>query len=236
MNDQSAPAIGERARNRLGRQQACGVLGLIAQASFMVGWLVSETWQGHRYSPVKHNISDLQAVTAPHAWFPITCFAIGGLGTFAFATFGLRPALRAAGTTAAYAPWLLALAALALGNSFPQIPCRLADPGCSAHNQLHSPGGMTDAILSGAAFFVLVLTPFPLWRRLAVLPQWRKLKPVMLAARIVGPACFLAFAICSSMPSTPAVGLIERILVTTSVLWVSALAIELIVASPAPST
>lgn len=236
MNDQSAAGGGDCAGNRSGRQQAWGVLGLIAQASFMLGWLVAETWQGPRYSLVKHNISDLQAATAPHAWFPITCFAIGGLGTFAFAIFGLRPALRDAGTTAAYAPWLLALAALALGNSFPQIPCRLADPGCSAHHQLHSPGGMTDAIVSGAAFFVLVFTPFPLWRRLAVLPQWRQLKPVMLVARIVGPACFLAFAICSSMHSTPAVGLIERILVTTCVLWVSALAIELIVASPAPST
>ena len=31
-----------------------------------------------RYSLVKHSISDLQAATAPHAWFPIACFAIGG--------------------------------------------------------------------------------------------------------------------------------------------------------------
>lgn len=236
MNSQSAAAVGERSGNGLGRQRAWGVLGLIAQASFMLGWLVAETWQGPRYSLVKHSISDLQAATAPHAWFPISCFAIGGLGTFTFAIFGLRPALRAACTTAAYAPWLLALAALALGNSFPQIPCRLADPGCSPHLQLHSPGGWTDAIVSGVAFLVLVLTPFPMWRRLAVLPQWRQLKPVMLAARVIGPACFLAFAISSSIHSTPGVGLIERILVTTSVVWISALAIELIVLSPAPST
>jgi hypothetical membrane protein len=101
MNGQSAAAVGDRAGNRWSRQQARGVLGLVAQASFMLGWLVAETWQGPRYSLVKHNISDLQAATAPHAWFPITCFAIGGLGTFAFATFGLRPALRDAGTTAA---------------------------------------------------------------------------------------------------------------------------------------
>ena len=91
---------------------------------------------------------------------------------------------------------------------------------------------MTDAIVSREwHFLVLVLTPFPMWRRLALLPQWRQLKPIMLVARDVGPACFLAFAISSSMHSTPGVGLIERILVTTSVLWVSALAIELIAAS-----
>ena len=93
---------------------------------------------------------------------------------------------------------------------------------------------MTDAIVSGGAFFVLVLTPFPLWRRLAALPGWRQLRPVMLTARVVGPVCFLAFAVCSGIASTPGVGLIERILVTTCVLWVGALAIGLIVNSRKP--
>ena len=46
MNGQSAAAAGDGAGNRLGRQRAWGVVGLIAQASFMVGWLVAETWQG----------------------------------------------------------------------------------------------------------------------------------------------------------------------------------------------
>ena len=139
VNDQSAAAVGERARNGSRSSAGMGCPGA-DRASFVHARLAGcRNLAGTWYSLVKHSISDLQAVTAPHAWFPITCFAIGGLGTFAFATFGLRPALSAAGTTAAYAPWLLALAALALGNSFPQIPCRLADPGCSAHYQLHSP-------------------------------------------------------------------------------------------------
>ena len=228
MSDQQA--VGDAVRGD-GHQVAWGVLGLIAQAAFMLGWLIAETWQGPRYSPLKYTISDLQAATAPHAWFPITCFAVGGLGTFAFAAFGLRRALSDAGTIAAYAPWMLAVSALALGNSFPQIPCRLADPACSTHYQLHSVGGMTDAIVSGAALLVLVFTPFPMWRRLAALPQWRQLKPVMLTARVVGPTCLIAFAATSSSASMSGSGLIERILVTTCVLWVSALAIGLIVNS-----
>jgi hypothetical protein len=209
---------------------AWGVVGLTAQALFMAGWLIAETWQGARYSPVKSSISDLQAASAPHAWFPIACFALGGLGTFAFVVFGLRPALAGA-TVAAYAPWMLALSALALGNSFPQVPCRLADPGCTAKYQLHSAGGLTDATVASIAFVVLAITPFPLWRRLAALPQWRRLRPVMMAARVLGPVLFVLLAASSTMASMPANGLIERLLVSTLVLWTSALAINLIVTS-----
>ena len=218
-----------------GRLLAWGVAGLAAQAAFMAGWLIAETWQGPRYSPVNDTISDLQAATAPHAWFPIACFALGGLGTFGFAVFGLRPALAGAGQEAWYAPWMLACAALALGNSFPLIPCQLADPGCTAHHQLLSPGGLTDAVVATIAFLVLAFTPFPLWRRLKVLPQWQPLKPVMIAARVTGPACFLLLAISSNTGT--AQGLMERILATNCVLWMSTLAATLISVSrraPAP--
>jgi hypothetical protein len=75
-------------RARDGCLLAWGVVGVVAQAAFMAGWLIAETWQGPRYSPVKYTISDLQAATAPHAWFPIACFAAGGLGTFGFAGSG----------------------------------------------------------------------------------------------------------------------------------------------------
>jgi len=70
-----------------------GFVGVIAQIAFTAGWLISGTWQGPKYSSIKYTISDMQAATAPHVWFPIVCFAIGGLGTLLFAVFGLRPAL-----------------------------------------------------------------------------------------------------------------------------------------------
>jgi hypothetical protein len=215
-----------------GRLLAWGVVGVFAQVAFMAGWAIAETWQGPRYSPVNDTISDLQAATAPHTWFPIACFAVGGLGTFGFAVFGLRPALAKAGDLARYAPWILACSALALGNSFPLVPCRLADPGCTAHHQLVSPGGLTDAIVSSVAFLVLALTPFPLWRRLKVLPQWQRLKPVMITARITSPACYLLLAMSSSAGA--AEGLAERILATSCVLWMGALAVTLISVSRPP--
>jgi hypothetical protein len=76
MAEMTAPAV-ERLRGAL----AWVWIGLLAQVAFAAGWVVAETWQGPRYSPLTDTISDLQAATAPHAWFPIVCFAAGGLGT-----------------------------------------------------------------------------------------------------------------------------------------------------------
>jgi hypothetical protein len=64
---------------------------------------------------------------------------------------------------------------------------------------------------------------------MSVLPAWRRLKPVMFAARVLGPALYLLLAISSSITSMPAVGLIERALATTCVLWITVLAVNLIV-------
>jgi hypothetical protein len=203
----------------------------MAQVVFTAGWVVSELWQGPRYSPVNDTISDMQASTAPHVWFPIAAFALAAVATSAFVVFGLRPALAGAGKGARFAPWMLAFSTLALGNSFPLIPCQLSDPGCTPSVQLSSPGGLTDSIVSGLAFFILVITPFPLWRRLATLPGWQRLRPVLLAATVIGPILFVLLGISSSEASMPAIGLIERALAITCTLWISALAVNLIIES-----
>jgi hypothetical protein len=226
------PKVGaDRTRASSGHLFAWGVIGVASQVVFTAGWVIAETWQGPKYSPFADTISDLQARTAPQVWFPIACFAIGALGTFGFAVFGLRPALAGAGKIAAYSPWLLAVCALAIGNSFPLIPCRLSDAGCTANAQLLSPGGLTDAIVAGLAFLGLALTPFPLGRRIAALPSWRRLAPVTRAARIVCPVSYLLLAVSTSIASTPAVGLVERVLATSCVLWIGALAVNLIIVS-----
>jgi len=74
-----------------------GAIGVAAQISFSAGWVISETWQGPNYNPLNDTISDMQAANAPRVWFPIICFALGSVGTFGFAVFGLRPALSRAG-------------------------------------------------------------------------------------------------------------------------------------------
>jgi hypothetical protein len=208
-----------------------GIVGVLAMVIFNAGWLIAETWQGPSYSPIADTISDMQAQTAPHVWFPIACFAFGALGGFGFAMFGLRPALAEAGKVAANTPWLLAFSLLALGNSFPLIPCRLADAGCTASVQLASPGGLTDAIVAGIAFFILAFLPYPLWHRLELLPGWRQTKPVIFAARVICPAAWILLALSSNLSGMPAVGLIERVLAAGCSLWVGALALTLIMES-----
>ena len=206
---------------------AWGAVGVAAQIVFSAGWLVGEIGQGPGYNPISDSISDLQAATAPHVWFPIVCFGVAGLATFGFAAFGLRPGLAAAGKVAWFAPWLLAFAALALGNSFPLIPCQLSDPGCTSAYQLGSPGGLTDAIAAGSAFLVLAVTPLPMWRRLAMVPGWRRLKPVMVGSLLAGLTLYALLAISSSLPTMPAVGLIERLLAGVCSVWIGALAVNL---------
>jgi hypothetical protein len=207
------------------RRQALiwGTVGLLAQVVFAAGWVIAETWQGPRHSPVTDTISDLQAATAPHVWFPILCFALGGLGTFGFAIFGLRPALSGVSSPAA---WKIGLSGLALGNSFPLIPCQLSAHACSATSQLLSAGGLTDALLSGVALWVLATTPFSLARRVTSLAGWKSLKPMLLVAGVVTPALYglLAIALFTGVWQ----GLVERGLVGVCQLWICLLAGNLI--------
>jgi hypothetical protein len=216
---------GETGREAVSHLIAWGTVGIFAQFAFMAGWLIAEAWQGPRYSAIADTISDMQAATAPHVWFIVTCFAIGSVGTFCFAIFGLRPAL-AAGRAAPQAVWMLALAGLAIGNSFPLIPCELPAPGCTAHHQLYSPGGITDAVVATAAFLVLAFTPAQLRKRLGELPEWQRLVPVMTVARV---ACPLAYTVLSVAWLTGmAEGLAERILAMCCAAWIASLAITVV--------
>jgi hypothetical protein len=215
--------VAARERPRRRGPAVWGVIGLLAQVAFAAGWVIAETWQGPRYSPLTDTISDLQAATAPHAWFPIACFAAGGLGTFGFAVFGLRPAWRGA---VRIAPCAIGLSGLALGNSFPQIPCQLSASGCTATGQLLSAGGLTDAILSGAALWLLAITPLQLARLLIPLPQWRDLARPLRVAGVVALAGYglLALALLTGVWA----GLVERALVAVCQLWLAVLAVNLI--------
>jgi hypothetical protein len=124
------------------------------------------------------------------------------------------------------AAWKIGLSGLALGNSFPLIPCQLSAHACSATSQLLSAGGLTDALLSGVALWVLATTPFSLARRVASLPGWKSLKPILLVAGVVTPALYglLAIALFTGVWQ----GLAERGLVGVCQLWICVLADNLI--------
>jgi hypothetical protein len=205
--------------------------GLAAQLIFTLGWLLADRWQGAGYSAARYTISDETALGAPHAWFLIGCQLLAGTMTIGFALLGLRPALAAAGPVARYAPWMLAVGALAYLVIWPRLPCRLADAGCSVHEHLASVGGLTDAIGSGLLIGVLVMTPFPLWRRLRVLPRWQGARPVMVAARLLGPALVIAAAVQGPYAPGAQEGILERALALLTAAWICTLA-AIIVSCP----
>jgi hypothetical protein len=66
------------------------------------------------------------------------------------------------------------------------------------------------------------------------IPYWRRLRPVMLGARLAGPALLVATA--SQGPYAPGAyeGLFERALALTAAVWISCLALMLAV-GPSPA-
>jgi hypothetical protein len=134
--------------------------------------------------------------------------------------------LSKAGKVGLYAPWILASAVLAIGNSYPQIPCRLVDAGCTAHRQLASAGGVTDAVVSTAAFLVLALTPKLLEKRMSLVPEWSWFMPLVKKMKIILPLLFILLVISSD--TNFAQGLSERLLTTGCVVWLGALSVALI--------
>ena len=220
----AAPSRGSPAK----RIKLWAAAGLAAQMIFTLGWLLADRWQGPGFSPIRYTISDETALGAPHAWFLITCQLLGGAGTIGFALFGLRPALAPAGPVARYAPWMLATGALAYLVIWPRLPCRLADAGCTVHHHLVSTGGLTDAIGSGVLIGVLVMTPFPLWRRLRQLPEWHRARPVMTAARLLGPVLVIAAAAQGPYAPGSQEGLLERALALLTATWICTLSVILL--------
>ncbi|GII52708.1 hypothetical protein Pth03_10970 [Planotetraspora thailandica] len=204
---------------------AFGIIGLASQILFMAGWLIPASWQPHSYSIVRDTISDLMARTAPHAEVPVTLLIAAGIGTMLFALFGLRPALRAAGRTAFYAPWMLAFSALGFGNilSFLQIPCQSGV--CGAHQATSTFAGAQDVIGGVVVVTLLAISPFPMSRRLKETPGWQRLGGPSLLTGLAVMASFIAFG----LHSTAAIhGLLERAVATIGSGWTAVLAVHLI--------
>jgi hypothetical membrane protein len=212
---------------------AFGALGVVSQILFMAGWLIPESWQPESYSIVRDTISDLMARTAPHAEVPVIVLIAGGIGTMLFALLGLRPALRAAGRTAFYAPWMLAASALGFGNvlSFLQLPCQSG--ACGTHAAASTFAGAQDVIGGVIVITLLAISPFPMSRRLKETPGWQRLAVPSLLTGVAIMASYIAFG----LHSTAAVhGLLERAVATIGSGWTAVLAVNLIRTARRPAT
>ena len=200
-------------------------VGLVAQVVFVLSWLVAGLWQGEGYHAREHTISDMYAETAPHGWVLVVVLTLCGLGTVLFALLGLRPALRDAGWTAGVGSALLACSILGIGDllsPFEREACRLADPGCSAADQLNG-GGRLDAALSTVGIVLLVAAAFFLAAAMRRLGGWR---PLARRTRLWAVVLIVLLLATGLLPG--AEGLAKRLFAAAAAAGVAALALAVL--------
>ena len=198
---------------------------LVAQAVFVVSWLLAPSWQDPRYGVFAHSISDMYAVGAPNGAFLVVVFMLCGAATILFTARSLWPSLRPGGWTATVGSILLALSIFGLGNllaPFERVACRQAEPGCTVAAQLANFGGKLDAVLSTVGVALLVVAGFflasamkrtPSWHRWARLARWMTI-------------LVLALAIVTGLMVTVGLsGLSQRLLAATGAAGIALLAV-----------
>jgi hypothetical membrane protein len=191
-------------------------LGIVAEVLFTVTWLVAGLWQGSGYLWVRDDLSEMGAVTAPHAWWFLVPQAVAGLLTISFALFGLRSALRPAGRAGVLAVVFSAGSAVQdLSDAAFRLDCRAAD-GCTSaqmtaswHGQLHAAFGLVCIlVLIGAMFMAArAFTRLPAWSRFA---GPTRLVGCLVVAGLLGVA----------LPATASVhGLLQRGVALVAAAW-----------------
>jgi hypothetical protein len=184
---------------------------IATHVAFVAAFLIARAWQVPGYSAVDHSVSDMYAVTAPHAWFLLVVITAAGVAALGFVGFSLWPALRAAGVPARIGCALLALSVFGLGDlltPFERLACQRADPACSASDQVANFGGTLDSTLTTVGLVVMVASAFVLASAMRRLPRWASwAKP----ARWFGVVLFVLLAVTGIFSSDGPGGLFERL-------------------------
>lgn len=193
------------------------------QVVFTLGWLVAGLLEGHGYSVVDDEISDLAALTAHVAPVMLVGQAIGGIATMLFGIFAFRRFLR--GTRGAtLASVLVAMSALGLDNvsdALLRLDCRAAD-GCSPQEKTASWHGMIHAAV-GITVLVLVIAAFVVARVLRRNLQWADLaRPSLL----FGVFMLLSLIAGIALTDRPGAGLAQRALALSGAIWMAMLALR----------
>ena len=200
-------------------------LGLVAQAVFVASWLVAASWQGPHYSAVDHSISDLYAVTAPHGVFLVVVLTLCGAATMGFALRSVWSQLRTGGWRAATGSVLLALSVVGLGDLLSpaeRLACRMADPGCTATQQLSNTGGQLDNAISSIGVLLLVIAALFLAAAMRRTHGWEGwARPTRWTAVLI-----TVFAVASVLTQEAGyAGLFERLVAATGAATLAVLAV-----------
>jgi len=181
------------------------VATIAAQALFIAGWVVAGLLEGHGYSSAEHDISDLAALTAHHAWISQLTLGIQGGVTIAFAFLVMRPLFGAA------AGWLVALSLAALdpvSDVFIRLSWRAADAGCSTSDAIASWHGQIHVASFVVSALATVAAPWVLAGRMQQLDEWATwVRPT----RVFGVLTIIVLALTGAAAGTAVQGAAQRV-------------------------
>jgi hypothetical protein len=201
-------------------------VAIAAQVVFVASVLVAASWQGPRYSVLAHSVSDMYAVTAPHASFLVQVLTDCGAAVILFALLAVWPMLRTGGRAAAIGSVLLALSVGGLGDLLTpteRLACRLADPGCTSAKALSNTGGKLDSVFTTGGILLLVLAGFFLAHAMQRIPSWHAwARPARWTAVLI-----LVFVVVDVLDSRAA-GLFERLAAFTGAAALAVLAVGIL--------
>src|SRR5256714_11973580 len=167
--------------------RVAAICGLLVPFAFTFGWLVGGLAQSASYDWMRHDISDLGALTADQPWIYNQIGAnLVGVLLFVFAV-GLW---RALGPTRSARIGVGLIAVAAIGeflDGFLRLDCRAIDPGCAQRTM--SSLAVGHSVESSVTIISLLLAPFVLAYALRRLPAWADLSRPTL---ILGIATVLA--------------------------------------------
>jgi len=211
---------------RLASVRRAAWAGIAAQVIFVASVLAAASWQGPRYSVLKHSISEMYAVTAPHAMFLVIVLTVCGAATIWFALRSVWPVLRPGGRAATVGSALLALSVGGLGDlltPFERVACRMADPGCTTAKMVSNSGGKLDDTLTSIGVLLLVAAGFFLAHAMRRISSWQAWAwPTRWTAVLI-----LVLAV-ANIPHSGLGGLFERLLAATMAAAVAALAVGIL--------
>lgn len=179
---------------------------VLAQLVFAAGWLVSGTIEDHGYRAMRHDISDLAALTAHHATPDRVTLGIAGSLTIAFA-FALRHHLGNSALVVAFSlPGLDSLS-----DTFFRLDCRAADAGCSTSDAIASWHGKIHVGVFAVSALATIAAPFVLAHAMRTREAWTGLaRPT----KLFGFLTIALFVVTGATSGTAVGGLTQRIAAT----------------------
>lgn len=208
----------------VGSRVLLGWLAVMGAIALTIAWIVAGLAQDE-YSPRRGYIEDLAALDAQHPWIMITGFVLVGVGTVALAV-GLAGAVK--GRSAAVGSILVAfagigfiVAGLARRDCYSQLDAcadRYDAGDMSWHWQIHEWAGLV-------AVLALAVAPLVYARAFRGDESWRDLRAYSITTGVVG--LVLLVLIFTNVPESWG-GVLQRVLVTVLLLWVTTLAARLI--------